>query len=345
MLDTRVADNIHRPSIAPSGFESGFPMWLDDFLPRSNNMDSPMVSRDFEYPSISACSSFGGMDEFGPTMLSTDSGYGSTTYNTSAGVDEASSAAPPIFSLNPYLVAPNEYDWLNTMTSASSRPESGETFDSGYYEFGLGDEMSLAMPPADSRGAFDYAYTTSGWVDPYIHGGMDEVSSTILPADSTYSSYDNTDGVDRVSYSIPLTDPGDASISDDKTANDTMLPRQQDHQNPCNDLQSIVFEDEGIIPLHGESSLQNSEDDNNEGTPPIYPEEHGTSPHKQQIYISHLSDDLFNNVRLARPTDEILERIYNILPGLLKGVALRLGHFGSTQMHRDIMMFIIRYRQ
>lgn len=345
MLDIRVADNIHRPSIAPSGSESGFPMWLDDFLPRTTNMDSPTVSRDSEYPAISARSSFGGMDDLGPTMLSTDSGYGSTTYNTSAGVDEASSAGPPVSSLNPFLAAPNEYDFFNTMTPAPSGPESGETFDSGYYETGLWDEMSLAMPPANSGDAFHSTNNVFGSEDPYIHSGMDEVNSTMLFADVTFSSWDTSDGADRVSSSVPMIDPGDASISVDRTASDTTLPRRQDHQNSCNDSKSIVFEDGGLVPLHGESSLQHAGDDDKEGSPSIYTEEHVTSSHKQRIYISHLSDDLFSNFRLARHTDEVLERIHNVLPRLLKGFALRLGHCGSTQIHRDVMIFIRRHRQ
>ncbi|KAJ5549058.1 purine and uridine phosphorylase [Penicillium frequentans] len=258
------------------------------------------------------------MNEVDPITLSTDSGYGSTTYNTSAETDEVSSAVP--------------------------QSDFRGIFASTYYDFDWSDEMGLTMPPTDSRDAFHSTNNRFGWVDPYIHGGMDEVSSTILPADSTYSSWDISDGVDGVSSSIPLTDPGDESISHDKTANDTMLPRRQHHQNSCNGLQSIVFEDEGLVPLNGKSSLQNADDNNNEGTPSIYTEEHGTSPHKQQIYISHLSDDLLNNVRLARRTDEILERIHNVLPRLLKGFALRLGLFGSTQMHGDIMIFILRYR-
>ncbi|KAJ5909861.1 hypothetical protein N7504_004504 [Penicillium tannophilum] len=164
---------------------------------QTTNMDSPTVSRDSEYPAISARSSFGGMDDLGPTMLSTDSGYGSTTYNTSAGVDEASSAGPPVSSLNPFLAAPNEYDFFNTMTPAPSGPESGETFDSGYYETGLWDEMSLAMPPANSGDAFHSTNNVFGSEDPYIHSGMDEVNSTMLFADVTFSSWDTSDGADR----------------------------------------------------------------------------------------------------------------------------------------------------
>ncbi|KAJ5538344.1 purine and uridine phosphorylase [Penicillium frequentans] len=344
LLDTHVADNIHRPSIAPSGSESSFPMWLDDFIPRSNYTDPPMLSRDSEYPSVSACSSFGGMDEVGPTMLSTDSGYGSTTYNTSAGVDEVSSAAPRIDSLNPFLFLNNELDWLNAVGSFVPQPDSRETFDSGYCELGLGDETNLAMPPADYRDAFNSTYNTFGGLYPYIHGGMDEVSSTILPEDSTYSSYNASDGADLVSSTIPYTNSGDASIAHDKIATDTMLPRRQDRRSSRHDFQSLVLEDGGLVPFHGKYSLQNAEEEINEATLSIYTEEQGTSPHKQQIYISHLSDDLFSNVRLARPTDEILERIHNVLPRLLKGFALRLGHSGSTQMHRDVMIFIRRYR-
>ncbi|KAJ5639366.1 purine and uridine phosphorylase [Penicillium longicatenatum] len=150
--------------------------------------------------------------------------------------------------------------------------------------------------------------------------------------------------IDPPSSTIPPTDSGYASISHRKFPLNTMPAHEQHQTHSYNDLQSITSDNEGLGLPQEESGIGDVEIDVNKDTRSIYTFQHGTSLNTQQIYISHLSEDLFNNVRLARYAHESPENIHSVLPRLLKGFALRLGQYGSTQMHRDIMIFIRRYR-
>jgi nucleoside phosphorylase len=157
---------------------------------------------------------------------------------------------------------------------------------------------------------------------------------------------DNISGrIDPPSSTIPPTDSGYASISHQKFPLNTIPTHEQHQTHSYNDLQSITSDNEGLGLPQEKSGIGEVEIDDNEDIRSIYTFQHGTSLNAQQIYISHLSEDLYNNVRLARYAHETPENIHSVLPRLLKGFALRLGQFGPTQMHRDVMIFIRRYRQ
>ena len=66
---------------------------------------------------------------------------------------------------------------------------------------------------------------------------------------------------------------------------------------------------------------------------------------KFQGYISELADDLVDKLRSGQCNGLAMERIFRILPELLKAFALRIGYNAPTQMHRDIMFFIHKYRR
>lgn len=66
---------------------------------------------------------------------------------------------------------------------------------------------------------------------------------------------------------------------------------------------------------------------------------------KKENYISELADDLFSKVRSEQPDSQTMERIYGILPELLKIFALKVGHNSPTQMHCDVMFFVYKNRK
>jgi hypothetical protein len=66
---------------------------------------------------------------------------------------------------------------------------------------------------------------------------------------------------------------------------------------------------------------------------------------KNESYISELANSLLSEIRSKRFDDTTLEQIFEILPELLKAFALRVGHNASTQMHRDVMVFVHKHRR
>jgi hypothetical protein len=66
---------------------------------------------------------------------------------------------------------------------------------------------------------------------------------------------------------------------------------------------------------------------------------------KKEAYISSFGEDLFNQALTNQPNEESLQRIFAVLPELLKIFALKVGNSGPTQIHRDVMVFIRRHRR
>jgi hypothetical protein len=66
---------------------------------------------------------------------------------------------------------------------------------------------------------------------------------------------------------------------------------------------------------------------------------------KFQGYIWELADGLVNYVRSSQCDALAIERMFRILPELLKTFSLKIGHNAPTQMHRDVMFFIHKYRK
>lgn len=58
-------------------------------------------------------------------------------------------------------------------------------------------------------------------------------------------------------------------------------------------------------------------------------------------YVSALANDLFSKLP---PDSATLNRVAAILVDRLREFALRLGYQAPSQMHRDVMWFIHRYR-
>ncbi|KAK5213936.1 hypothetical protein LTR41_000128 [Exophiala xenobiotica] len=66
---------------------------------------------------------------------------------------------------------------------------------------------------------------------------------------------------------------------------------------------------------------------------------------KRNAYICELADDLYGKVDIGAQTRNRVNQICEDLPSLLKVFALRIGHGGSTQMHRDVMYFVHRHHR
>jgi hypothetical protein len=58
-----------------------------------------------------------------------------------------------------------------------------------------------------------------------------------------------------------------------------------------------------------------------------------------------LAVDLFNRVSLKGNDKESINRICEYLPGLLKTFAMKVGFKGPSQIHRDVMCFVHKYRK
>ncbi|KAF7113950.1 hypothetical protein CNMCM5793_006133 [Aspergillus hiratsukae] len=136
----------------------------------------------------------------------------------------------------------------------------------------------------------------------------------------------------RERTSIAPTDSGYASTTHQKVL------RREEY-----DVESMV-PDEGFSPPPAAASLRNAEDDHGDDTESIYSTGPGISPSDQQSYICELVDDLSRKVQYGQDAQRLPERILVVLPPLLKAFAMRFGQFGSTQIHRDIMVFVRRHR-
>jgi ankyrin repeat protein len=76
-----------------------------------------------------------------------------------------------------------------------------------------------------------------------------------------------------------------------------------------------------------------------------YSEAVSVSVSTKSKYISELSDDLLAKVLTNLPDRQTIERLIEVLPEYLKALALRIGCDLQSQRHREIMVFIYKYRQ
>ncbi|KAH8697125.1 hypothetical protein BGW36DRAFT_296399 [Talaromyces proteolyticus] len=94
-------------------------------------------------------------------------------------------------------------------------------------------------------------------------------------------------------------------------------------------------------PSHNESLEQPGQNDEVES---IYSDVSSIPFLRKAGYISELADELAQVIQPYQPNDDILQRIFEVLPELLKAFALSFGQRLSTTMQRDVMVFIHRYR-
>lgn len=152
-------------------------------------------------------------------------------------------------------------------------------------------------------------------------------------------------GLERFRITVPPTDSGYASIAHGKLGYSAVFPQEEHSAETVDDVQTMSSDEEGSVSPHAVSSARNAEDDGGDDAQSIYTAGPSLSPFKQQNFISELAEDLFNKVCLDENAHQAAERIHSILPRLLKAFAMRFGQFGSTQMHRDVMIFIRQHRR
>ncbi|KAJ5100617.1 purine and uridine phosphorylase [Penicillium angulare] len=143
----------------------------------------------------------------------------------------------------------------------------------------------------------------------------------------------------------PLTDSGHASISYDEFGNRAMLPEKEHSAELLNDSQNIPSEKEVPAPADAEFTSKNAEDEDDNDAQSIYTVEPKISRVKHKDFISKVANDLFEKVILEENAHRTPEIIQGVVPRLLKGFALRAGQSDSTQMQRDLMVFIRRHRR
>jgi hypothetical protein len=77
----------------------------------------------------------------------------------------------------------------------------------------------------------------------------------------------------------------------------------------------------------------------------VYSDTSNVSEFRENGYIPELAGFLFQKVSTVRVADDTLEHISKVLPAMLKAFALRVGMNAPTQMHREVMFFVHKYRR
>jgi hypothetical protein len=80
-------------------------------------------------------------------------------------------------------------------------------------------------------------------------------------------------------------------------------------------------------------------------TTSVYSDTSDASDFREKGYIHEFADFLFKKVSNIQLAGDTLEHVTENLPAILKAFALRVGLNAPTQMHRDIMFFVHKYRK
>ncbi|RYP32296.1 hypothetical protein DL767_005271 [Monosporascus sp. MG133] len=134
----------------------------------------------------------------------------------------------------------------------------------------------------------------------------------------------------------PPTDSGYASTTHDKYGH-TQSTGDVQFQPPIDKIHASTINNmfEGAYD-------QNDPESDDVGT--IYSDASSLPALAEEGYISELADDLFKRICSGQSDGQIIERISEILPELLKAFALKVGHNALSQMHRDVMFFVHKHR-
>jgi hypothetical protein len=144
----------------------------------------------------------------------------------------------------------------------------------------------------------------------------------------------------------PVSDSGYASATHHKVAFVQNVPQADlgKHSEVIIPLPSVGEEDAG-----GTSKDYADTPDANEfdlgDSRTAYSEESSSSDGKNEPYEFELAAILFKEARSEQCDSRTLDRISGILPELLEAFALKLGCNASTQMHRDVMVWVHRHRK
>lgn len=76
----------------------------------------------------------------------------------------------------------------------------------------------------------------------------------------------------------------------------------------------------------------------------IYTDPMSNSDIKTESYVSALAENLYRMLNSTTLTSQGVDRMMESLPDLLKALALNIGYKAPSQEHRDIMVFIHKFR-
>ena len=141
---------------------------------------------------------------------------------------------------------------------------------------------------------------------------------------------------------VPFSDSGYASTLHDKVEG-KQSARIENHAQSTGNLQSQVSINDGDN--NATESAQNPDVAAMEDNRTVYSDASSLADLKYESYISEFADDLFSKFRYETFDNQTMQRISGVLTELLKAFALRVGHNAPSQMHRDVMFFVHKYRR
>ncbi|CAI6282786.1 unnamed protein product [Periconia digitata] len=160
---------------------------------------------------------------------------------------------------------------------------------------------------------------------------MGDVDSS--PEDFSSSAMRNSDGPETQKSDFIGTDIDDGKFQRDSSH--TSSDRDQDLAAGHTVYTDSGYREDIEADAIGISSLV---------TPSLESTYMGSSINLIQLYTSELADEIYKIVLSVNLDDDIMERICATLPVLLKAFGLRIGCNARTQMHRDVMFFIVKHR-
>jgi nucleoside phosphorylase len=134
----------------------------------------------------------------------------------------------------------------------------------------------------------------------------------------------------KVPETGPLTDTGHASIMASKLNVDSYLPTEDGYISQMNSAASDA--QVGTYPKSDDART-------------VYSDAPSLPSFQIEGFIKELADSLVNKVLPEKAGNTVLGKFLEVLPQLLKAFALRLGHQAPSQMHRDVMFFVHKYRR
>lgn len=199
-------------------------------------------------------------------------------------------------------------------------------------------ELELKPPRGrkpDSPNSVNYTATSDLFTSNYV---TDPVPS--LQMTSTERAYDSLPAPAEVSI-MASSDSGYASLGHGTRGH---LSRQGRADNAA-DTSKTYIGASGEMNNSTSHVYETKEDCDDSKT--VYSHVSSTTGSREETYISELVEDL-SKCMPATPRagdDEVMERLYSMLPGLLKSFARKIGHSGQCRESRAIMVFVSKRRQ
>ncbi|KAI0466842.1 hypothetical protein F4859DRAFT_496110 [Xylaria cf. heliscus] len=93
-----------------------------------------------------------------------------------------------------------------------------------------------------------------------------------------------------------------------------------------------------------QAPIRTTQDPDNEDAATVYSDASSLAFSRQENYILELADDLYDKISYWNPDSDAKERVSTVLPGLLRDFALKIGHNAETQIQRNVMAYVHKYR-